>query len=112
MDKNILITRVKEWVKIDDDIAKLQSEIKKKKELKKTISGELMDVMKNNRIDQFDLNDGKLIRQVRKTKAPLSKKHLLGCLTKYCKTDDELKNLTEYILDSRQEIVKEFITKK
>lgn len=112
MDKTILITRVKEWVKIDEDVAKLQSEIKKKKALKKTISGELMDIMKNNGIDQFDLNDGKLIRQVRKTKSSLSKKHLLGCLSKYCKTDDEFKNLTEYILDSRQEVVKEIITKK
>lgn len=112
MDKSILITRVKEWVKIDDDIAKLQSEIRKKRGLKKTISGELMDVMKTNGIDQFDLNEGKLIRQVRKTRASLSKKHLLGCLSKYCKTDDEYKNLTEYILDSRQEVLKEVITKK
>ena len=79
-----------------------------------------MDILKDNKTlkslnisrNRFDLNDGKLIRQVRKTKAPLSKKHLLGCLTKYCKTDDELKNLTEYILDSRQEVVREIITKK
>jgi hypothetical protein len=112
MDKTILITRVKEWVKIDEDIATLQNEIKKKKVLKKNISAELMDIMKNNGIDQFDLNDGKLIRQVRKTKASLSKKHLLGCLSKYCKTDDEFKHLTAYILESRQEVVKEIITKK
>jgi hypothetical protein len=58
------------------------------------------------------LNDSKLVRQVKKSKAPLSKKHLINCLAKYCKTDEELKELTEHILDSRQEVVKETITKK
>jgi F0F1-type ATP synthase beta subunit len=112
MDKSMLIARVKEWVKIDDEIAKLQIEIKKKKTLKKNISGELMDVMKVNGIDQLDLNEGKLIRQVRKTRASLSKKHLMGCLSNYCKTDDEFKKITDHILDSRQEVVKEIIIKK
>lgn len=112
MDKISIITTIKEWVKIDDDISKMQIELKKKKEFKKKISLDLLNVMKQNNLDEFDITDYKIIRNVKKVKMPINKKHILKCLQTYCKTDDEKVELSNLILNTREEKIKEMIIKK
>ena len=56
--KEQLINTIKKWVKIDNDIRALQKEQNKLKHEKKTISKLLMEVMKENEIDCFDIKDG------------------------------------------------------
>lgn len=112
MDKLNIISTIKEWVKIDDEISKIQSDLKKKKELKKKISENLLNVMKTNNLDEFDITDYKIIRNVKKVKMPINKKHILKCLQSYCKTDEETAELSELILNTREEKIKEMIVKK
>ena len=81
MDKDILIKNIKEWVKLDNEINTLNTEIKKRKELKKELSTNLMEFMKTNEIDCFDINDGKIVYTSTKTKKPFTKKYLLETLT-------------------------------
>ena len=81
MDKSQIRNSIKEWVKLDDEIHELKMNIKQLNVAKKTISEKLLDIMKDQEIDAFDLNDGKLVRHVRKTRVPLSKKHLMTCLS-------------------------------
>jgi seryl-tRNA synthetase len=59
--KEQLINIIREWVKLDNDIRKLQKEISNRKKDKSKISAELINIMKANEIDCFDLNDGQLV---------------------------------------------------
>ena len=73
----------------------------------------LVDVMKSNEIDCFDLNDGKLIYSKSKYKKPISKKVLLDTLNGYFKNDSKIaQDLSEHIMNSREETVKEIIRRK
>jgi len=111
--KEQLITNVREWVKIDGEIKRLQKEIKIRRERKKQITGSLVDVMKNNEIDCLDLNDGQLLYSKNKVKAPNTKKSLYEILGKYFNNDKEKTELmAQYILDNRNVIEKENIRRK
>lgn len=111
--KEQLINNIKEWISIDNDIIKLKNEIKEKNNQKKILSVALVDVMKSNNIDNFDINDGSLIYKKNKTKKPITGKLLLATLQKYYKTEDNLaEEITKFIMDNREENIKEIIKRK
>jgi hypothetical protein len=113
--KEVLVSTIKEWIQNDNEIKELQREIKARKERKKTISDKLVDVMKTNDIDCFDINDGKLIYTQNKVKTSLSKKHITACLEKYFKNSDNkeiVDDLSNFILDNREVKVTETIRRK
>jgi len=58
--KEHLIKTIKDWVRLDNDIRKLKKEEKQRNDEKKKVSNTLMEIMKNNEIDEFDINDGKI----------------------------------------------------
>jgi len=66
--KEDLISHIKEWIKIDKEINICKSELKEKIALKKLLSSNLIDVMKNNKIDCFDINGGSLVYKKGKSK--------------------------------------------
>lgn len=111
-NKEQLINHIREWVKIDEEIRALNQEVKARRNKKKELTSELVEVMKNNEIDCFDINNGRLIYSKNKVKAPLSKKTLIGALQKYYDDDDEAKRVTEFLMESRTETVKEQIRRK
>tara|TARA_B100000900_G_scaffold414854_1_gene442776 strand:+ start:135 stop:494 length:360 start_codon:yes stop_codon:yes gene_type:complete len=101
---NTLLNTVKEWVHIDNEIKVLQNEIKKRKKNKKKINEELLNIMKNNEIEQLNIPDGELQYKKYKTKAPLSKKHLIKSIATYFqhKNPDLTKELSSFIMDTRE----------
>jgi hypothetical protein len=111
--KEELIGYIKEWIKIDNDIAKAKAEIKEKTLRKKTLTENLVIVMKNNSIDCFDINGGALIYKQKKTKKPITAKYLLAELQKFYKDKPEVAtDLTKQLLDNRPESVKDEICRK
>ena len=76
-NKEELISSIKEWIKLDNDIAKAKSDIKEKTIRKKTLTDNLVVIMKGNSIDCFDINGGALLYKQKKTKKPISAKYLL-----------------------------------
>jgi hypothetical protein len=111
--KEQLVKIIKEWVKNDNDIRLLQKEIKKRKIEKKQISDKLMEVMKSNEIDVFDINDGQIQYSKRTVKKPITKKMLMDILSKYYDGDFMKANeLNTFILDNREVQTKETITRK
>ena len=95
------------------EIRALQKEIKERRKLKKQLTTNLMGTMKSNDIDQLNVPDGELIYNKTKTKAPLSKKHLLSSLTQYFKGDQRvIDELSKFIMETRSEKEKESIKRK
>ena len=111
--KEELIINIKEWIKIDADIIKLKSEIKERTNKKKLLTESLVNVMKGNSIDCFDINGGALIYKQKKTKRTISGKFLLSQLEEYYKNEPELaKEITKKVLDNRIEVVKDELKRK
>lgn len=110
--KDQLVHHIKEWLSIDEEIKLLKKEIKIRQEKKKDLTNGLVEVMKTNEIDAFDINNGKLIYSKRKTKQAISKKLLLSSLQGIFETPEEVQKVTEHILESREEKIKEIIRRK
>jgi len=111
--KEQLIKTIKEWVKIDNDIRKLQKEIVQRKKDKKLLSTTLIEVMKKNEIDNFDISNGQLCYNKKNIKKPITKKTLLDILAKYYKGDlIKASETNNFILDNREETVKESLILK
>ena len=113
MNKEVLIENIKEWITIDNELKELQKAARERRERKKELTASLVDVMRDNEIDCFDVNDGKLIYTQTKVKESMSKKYLLNTLGNFFKDDPEQAlHLSEFILNNRQEKVRENIKRK
>lgn len=113
MDKTQLRQTIREWVKLDVEASALKQKLRILNQSKKEISARLLVVMKDENIDEIDLNqDGKLIRQVKKTKQTLNKKQLMTSLATYYKSEEEAKKTTEFLLNARGEKINESLCKK
>jgi len=111
--KEELVNSVKEWIKMDNEIAKLKAERKERNVKKKTLTESLMNVMKKNEIECFDINGGALVYKKNTIKKPISGKTLLSALQKYYANDPKIaEDLTKHVLDNREEKVKETIKRK
>ena len=112
MSREQIIKNIKSWMQADEEIKQLQKVIKEKKELKKEAADVLINVMKENDLDSFDLKEGKLVHAQRKTKQSISKKFLQDTLAGYFKEDSKAEEMTNYILEQRQERVKDELKRK
>ena len=111
--KEQLVNNIKEWIKIDAEIAELKSQIKERNNKKKTLTENLVTVMKTNKIDCFDINGGALIYKTNKVKKPINGKTLLTALQNYYKSDPKVaEDITKHVMDSREEQIKETIKRK
>jgi hypothetical protein len=111
--KEQLVTNIKEWIKVDNEINKLKNEIKERNNQKKTLTEGLVTVMKTNKIDCFDINGGALVYKKNTVKKPINAKSLLATLQEYYKDDaNAAAELAKYVLDNREELVKESIRRK
>jgi len=111
--KDELIFNIKEWIKIDNEITKLKVEVKKQNNKKKELTESLVNVMKSNAIDCFDISGGALVYKQKKTRRTISGKFLLSQLEEYYKNQPELaKEITKKVLDNRVEVVKDEIKRK
>ena len=111
--KDELIMNVKEWIKIDSEITKLQNELRDRKNKKKQLSELLMIVMKKNEIECFDINGGSLVYKQNKVKKAINAKTLISTLqTYFASTNIKAEEVTKFILDNREEQIKETIKRK
>ena len=114
-NKDELVNNIKQWIATDKEMKDLSAKMKKLRDTKKTLSNNLVMVMRENEIDCFDVKDGKMLYTQRKVKAPLNKKTLLSALEKFYSSqsmENMSEQLTEFILDTREETVKESIRLK
>lgn len=111
--KEELITKIRDWIKLDNDLIKLKTEIKEKTENKKILTQTLVELMKSHSIDCFDINGGALVYKQRKTRKTISKKFLLEQLEMHFNDQPDLaKEITQKLLDNRQVVIKDDLTRK
>lgn len=111
--KEELVGHIKKWIEYDNEIKNLQKILKEKRENKKSLTSQLIDVMKNHEIDCFDVNDGKILYTKNKIKSPINKNTLLKTLQNYFSDNSvNTEDLTKFILDNREIKVTENIKKK
>ena len=113
MDKDQLVSIIKEWVKTDNEMRTLQQEMHKRKTEKKRVTQLLIDIMRNNQIDCFDINNGQILYKKKNVKQPITKSVLLEVLSTYYQGDSEKVNeLNNFILGNRKVVTKETIVRK
>lgn len=111
--KEELIFNIKEWIKIENEIKSLTKEIKDKRTKMKNLTSNLVNTMKANSIDCFDINGGALIYKKKTTKKTISGKFLLEQLEEYFKDNQEMaQDLHKKLWDSRVVVTKEEIKRE
>ena len=104
---------VREWVRLDNEMRALNNELATRRNDKKIISKILIDVMRENKLDQFDLKDGQLMYVKKNKKKPITQSQLLTLLSTYYKEDvSKAEEMHNFLLDNREEVVEEKITRK
>lgn len=111
MEKEILIENVNTWVSLDDEIITLQREIRELRKKKTDITNILVDVMRENNVDSFDMKDKSLLYKKQTIRQPINKKMLLNALQKLYK-EEEVEKIIDCVLEQRGIKTKETITRK
>ena len=113
-NKEILGQHIKNWLQVDKELQLLQKELKERKKKKNDISAALLQIMKTNEIDCFDINDGKIIYSKNNVKKALNKDHLINCLDKYFVDNPAMKTdeIVKFIMETREVSTKESIRHK
>jgi hypothetical protein len=111
--KDQLVKLIKEWVHLDNESRTLQAHLNVNKLEKKRTSNELMEVMKHNEIDCFQIKDGKIQYKKTNIKKPLSNKILVKLLNEfYDGNQDKVSELNNFLIENREEVIKENIVRK
>jgi predicted lipid-binding transport protein (Tim44 family) len=111
--KEELISNIKEWVKLDNEISQFKKQIKERNEKKKKLTENLIVTMKKNQIDCFDINGGAILYKQNKVKSTINGKGLLAILKNYYKDNETIaEDVTKYVMDNREEKIKDSIKRK
>ena len=111
--KEELIQIIKEWIRLDNDISKLNKELKESKQKQKMITQSLLNVMKDNSLDCFDINGGRILYKKSKVIKPINSKTLNSTLQKYfINNPTQAEDVAKFILDNRENAFKETIRRK
>ena len=111
--KEELVRSIREWISLDSEIAKLQSQLKEKRAQKKRNSEQLVNTMKTNNIDCFDINGGAILYKRSVVKKPLTGKTMLPLLESYfSESNVKAEDLTKYLMDNRVQKVTETVRRK
>ncbi len=108
--KDTMLQVVKSWMKNDAEIRILQKEQQQRKMENKTLSTQLMEIMKQHEIDCLEIKDGKILYKKRTVKKAISKKVLFQLLSRYFQGDEQKANsINHFILEHREVAVKETV---
>ena len=110
--KDELISKITEWVQLDNQISEREKIIKKLKQEKKKISELLIQTMKSNQIDSVNLSNNSLLFKKQVVKQTINKKLLNQCLLEYYKNSDKAIEISDFILNKRIEKTVELIKRK
>lgn len=102
--KELLISTIKEWIDTNNKLNEISKLAKEQRTKKKQLTDSLVAIMKNNEIDCFDINNGKIVCRTTKSRAPINRQTLSKALEQYFidNPDIDTNEVSSFILDSRQ----------
>ena len=113
INKQALVAIIREWVKNDNEIRELKKQETIRKNANKALTTNLIEIMRSNELDCFDINDGCILYKKTNVKKPLSKKTLYQLLNEYYKDDQgKAAEVSEFLMEKREQVVKEKIVRK
>ena len=113
MEKEKLVQIIKDWVKLDNEMRTLQRELNIRKIEKKNTTNRVMEIMRSNNIDCFDMKDGQILYKKRNVKKPVTKLVLMEILSTYYEGDKvKATELNNYIMENRKIAVSETMVRK
>jgi len=110
-DNDALKRQIREWIALDNDLRRIKKEVRQRTLDKERMTAGLIDSMKRKNIDMVNLADGHLRYESRKVKKPVTQKMLLNLLATYFDAE-EANKVNTFILDHREETVKETLIRK
>lgn len=111
--KEKLIKTIQDWVKLDNEVRTLKKEASLRKTEQDKITKVLMNTMKANEIDEFNISNGKITYLNKTVKKPINKKNLMEILSKFYNGNKEKAGeINKFILDNREETVVEKLVRK
>jgi hypothetical protein len=112
-NKEMLKAAIQRWVKNDNEMRILNTELAKKKKLNKEYTDQLLHLIKQLEIQTVDINNGSISYVQRNQKKPISKKLLNDVFTKYYKGNiEEVERINNFITENREVVTKEMIVRK
>jgi hypothetical protein len=93
--------KVLKWLEIDDEIRSMRARSKELTNDKKQYEESILSFLENVGEKELNVKDGKLRRNVSKTKAPLNKASIQKALTEIVKDKSKADVMTEHIINSR-----------
>ena len=96
--------KVLRWVSLDDELRNLRKKTKEINKEKKINEEFILNFLESVDEKVVEIADGKLRRNISKTKAPLKKAGILASLTQITGDALKAKELTEHILSSRPDV--------
>jgi hypothetical protein len=91
-----------DWVNIDNELKLTCTKIKELKTNRKDIEHKILLQMKNIKLDLFEIDNGKIRKNVSKTKGALKHETIQNSLFKIFNDIQKANNVTKAILDDRQ----------
>ena len=113
-DNNETIKRqIRDWIAVDNDIRRLKKDLRQRTQDRDRMTTGLIENMKKRSIDIVNLgSDGQLRYEKRTTKKPVTQKMLLNLLATYFDDVKEAEKVNSFILDHREEVVRETLVRK
>jgi hypothetical protein len=93
--------KVLKWLEIDDQIREMRAKSKELNTEKKQHEEFILSFLEQVGEKELAVSDGKLRRNVSKTKKPLSKDSIQKALTELIKDKEKATTMTEHIINSR-----------
>lgn len=111
--KQELIQTVKKWVYLDNQIKQMSNMLKQLRKDKKKHNENMIDMMKANHIDNFELKDGQIQYKKYASRETLTQKRLLEILSNHPQLQSEqVEVLNGYIYENRRVVEKDAIVRK
>jgi hypothetical protein len=112
-NKDELVSAIRSWVSLDNEIRAFQKELSARRKQKAQIGKVLVDTMRGHTIDCVEISGGKLLYSKKVTKKPLSRKLIDELIGKYYHDDpSQSEDLKAFLQENRDSVTKEVIIRK
>ena len=102
-ERELLIEHVKNWVILDQKIQMINEKTKQIRELKSTITTDICDYIKRNKItSNIGISNGELQMYDKKDYKPLTFTYVEKCLNEIIKDKTHVEYIIKYLKDNRE----------